>query len=325
MEMYRCTVCFKPISLCMDGSSNNRAFLKMHFPETDPLSTRMVASHYKNPFRKMIFIMDPCHLIILFRNGVLSSGIKENHQRLLTFESRTIQWQMWVDAYNWDNDTHRFPLHQKLTQEHIFPNSAQKMRNKLAFETLNADMLHLMKTYRKSLCGEAGQEALSGVIQFLEHTSILVEFFTDVRPVKDMCDGRLIKLRISYNWFKSWENEVCQNETASKRYKSLLTMETREDLDFMYHGIMSLISFCIEELHAEIVPARLNSDIIENIFCQQRSLYHGPTTNPTYNSYRTGINSVVLGQSVISRKSNAGGNGAKPFCAEIPAKKLRRV
>jgi hypothetical protein len=48
-----------------------------------------------------------------------------------------------------------------------------------------------MKTYRKSLCGEAGQEALSGVIQFLEHTSILVEFFTDMRPVKDMCDDRL--------------------------------------------------------------------------------------------------------------------------------------
>ncbi|VDI49785.1 Hypothetical predicted protein [Mytilus galloprovincialis] len=29
---------FKPIYLCMDGSSNNRAFLKMHFPENDPLS-----------------------------------------------------------------------------------------------------------------------------------------------------------------------------------------------------------------------------------------------------------------------------------------------
>ncbi len=26
---------FKPIYLCMDGSSNNRAFLKMHFHETD--------------------------------------------------------------------------------------------------------------------------------------------------------------------------------------------------------------------------------------------------------------------------------------------------
>lgn len=54
---------FKPIYCCMDGSSNNRAFLKMHFPENDTLSTRMVASNFKNPSRKMIFIMDPCHLI----------------------------------------------------------------------------------------------------------------------------------------------------------------------------------------------------------------------------------------------------------------------
>jgi len=100
-------------------------------------------------------------------------------------------------------------------------------------------------------------------------------------------------------------------------------METREDLDFMFYGVMSFIQFSVEEIHTEIVPGRLNSDIIENIFCQQRSLYHGPTTNPTYNSYRTGINSVILGQSLVSRKSNSGGSCAKPFVAEAPQKKLR--
>jgi hypothetical protein len=54
---------FMPIYCCMDGSSNNMAFLKMHFPENDPLSTKMVAANFKNPSRKLIFIMDPCHLI----------------------------------------------------------------------------------------------------------------------------------------------------------------------------------------------------------------------------------------------------------------------
>ena len=44
-------------------------------------------------------------------------------------------------------------------------------------------------------------------------------------------------------------------------------METREDLDFMFHG-MSLFRKCIEYIHTEVVPARLNRDIIENIFCQ---------------------------------------------------------
>lgn len=87
-----------------------------------------------------------------------------------------------------------------------------------------------------------------------------------------MSDARLNELKESYNWFKAWEEEVCQSDTSVKRYKSLITMETREDLDFMYFSVMSLIKLCIEEIHTEIVPARLNSDIIENIFCQQISL-----------------------------------------------------
>jgi hypothetical protein len=53
---------FKPIYCCMDGSAN-RAFLKMHFPSGNPLTSKMVARCYKNPTKKIIFLMDPCHLI----------------------------------------------------------------------------------------------------------------------------------------------------------------------------------------------------------------------------------------------------------------------
>ena len=183
-------------------------------------------------------------------------------------------------------------------------------------------MLHLMQSYQQSL-GEAGQKALCGVIQFLENTSFLVSFFNDDRPMKDMNDTRISKLKEAYNWFKAWEKQVCQNDTVGKRYKDLITMETREDLDFMFYGIMSLTEYAINEIHIEVVPSRLNSDIIENIFCQQRSIYHGPTTNPTYNSYRTGINSVILGQTVVSKKCNASGNRAEPYAAKRPTKKLR--
>lgn len=174
-----------PIYCCMDGSSNNRSFLKMHFSEKDPLATKMVAVNYKIRTRQLIFIMDPCHFIKKLRNSVLSSGIQENHKRLLSIGSKTIQWQMWIDAFNWDQNNHSFKVHHKLTNEHIFPNNAQKMRNQLAFDTLNLEMLNLVKTYSKSL-GEAGQAALCGAIEFLENSSFLVSFFTDKRPVKDM-------------------------------------------------------------------------------------------------------------------------------------------
>jgi hypothetical protein len=48
-----------------------------------------------------------------------------------------------------------------------------------------------------------------------------------------------------------------------------------------------------------------NSDIIENVFCQQRELYNGNNTNPTYLNYCRTMNTVILGQTTISRRSNA--------------------
>ena len=57
---------------------------------------------------------------------------------------------MWVDAFQWDC-TNSFRINHKLTDEHIFPNNAQKMRNKFAFETLDSEMLNLMTCYSQTL------------------------------------------------------------------------------------------------------------------------------------------------------------------------------
>lgn len=100
-------------------------------------------------------------------------------------------------------------------------------------------------------------------------------------------------------------------------------METREDIDFTYHGFMSLVKVSILEFKIDIVPSRINSDIIENIFCQQRALYHGANSNPDYNEYRTGINSIILGQTTTSKKSNVGGTSAKPLALSLPPKRLK--
>lgn len=64
---------FSPVYCCMDGSSNKRAFLKMHF-EGDPVSSKMIAPFYRDPTKQIIFIMDPPHLLKKIRNSVLSSG-----------------------------------------------------------------------------------------------------------------------------------------------------------------------------------------------------------------------------------------------------------
>lgn len=84
-------------------------------------------------------------------------------------------------------------------------------------------------------------------------------------------------------------------------------MDTREDLDYLFHGFMSLVEICINQLKFDLVHSRINSNIIETTLCQQRSLYHGEYSNPNKNEYRTAINSIVLGQSTTSRKTYVGG------------------
>jgi hypothetical protein len=87
--------------------------------------------------------------------------------------------------------------------------------------------------------------------------------------VKDKNDQRLTTLREAYDWFKAWEIEGCDGGDIHKRYKSLLTMETREDFDYLYHGLISLIDISVDKLHIDLIPSRLNSDIIENIFANK--------------------------------------------------------
>ena len=177
----------------------------MHFPNEDPIKCKMIARHFKNPMCKIVFLMDPPHLLKKNRNSVLSSGFQPSHQRLLNFESHFIIWKMFVDAYNWDCTNNSFKIHHKLTDEHLFPSNSQKMRNKLAFQVLDEDMLNLMKCY-SAVQSKSCQKEMLGVLEFLKHTSFLVKFISDSRPIKDMCDTRLKTLTETYNWFKSWGN-----------------------------------------------------------------------------------------------------------------------
>ena len=57
---------------------------------------------------------------------------------------------------------------------------------------------------------------------------------------------------------------------------------------------------------AVIKPAIVNQDIVENHFSQLRGA-NGQNENPTYQLTQGTQNSVIFGQSTISKKSNTGG------------------
>ena len=58
-----------------------------------------------------------------------------------------ILWDHWEDTVRWDMEHNIIRVNHRLTEEHVSLDSAAKMRNKLAFEVLNKDMLHLMEVH----------------------------------------------------------------------------------------------------------------------------------------------------------------------------------
>jgi hypothetical protein len=60
-----------------------------------------------------------------------------------------------------------------------------------------------------------------------------------------------------------------------------------------------------------IIPSMINSDIVENHFCQQRSTFNGANSNPTALQYRSNLNSIIISQNLVSQKANAGKSSIK--------------
>jgi hypothetical protein len=131
--------------------------------------------------------------------------------------------------------------------------------------------------------------------------------------VTGLGDGRLSKLREVGAWFQEWDDAVKAEEALTNR--ALPTRESLDDTQSMVQGFLSLCEqhFCLPDA-ISIVSARLNSDICENFFCQQRSLHHGANDHPTQHMYSSTINTIILTKSVGSlstKRNSAPGPSAK--------------
>jgi hypothetical protein len=66
-----------------------------------------------------------------------------------------------------------------------------------------------------------------------------------------------------------------------------------------------------------INPGYFNSDIVENLFGQQRGIPNGLNANPTLKQYGPSNTAIILGQCSVSNKSNSG-KSASFFSASVP-------
>ena len=201
------------------------------------------------------------------------------------------------------------------------------MRNHLAEEVLDADMCNLMKHYKMSL---KNGSILDSTIELLEHSSNLIKIFRDHRPILSVNDIRLKSLKEDLIWFRSWREEVYNLKISQKeKEKRLPGKKCLDDIDSLISTFVQICRIHTTDFPGQgVSPSRFNSDIIENNFCQVRGLHNGNTTNPNYNTYKSTMNSVILGQSCKSRgrKSNAGIPTADPysFDIDIPKKQKRQ-
>lgn len=301
---------FRILYTCMDGAVCNRSFMHMCVGENLDVKYNFIS---KSPTttQRIIFLMDISHVLKKIRNNILKSGINDGNNRFtrnLTLPNGfPVQWQMFIDAYKWDTQN-GLQLNRKLSNEHIFPDSQQKMRNHLAEEVLNCEMLNLFIQYKGTL-GDNGH-MLNGVIQLLEKTSEMIAIFRSFEQISSMDDPRLAALNQISAWFLEWETFGRDNGKTV-----LMSAQCNEDIQSCLQGFV-LLSKTIMTSYKNIfiTPALVNSDVIENIFNQQRSTYNGANTNPNALQYSRTINSILIGQNMVSRKSNA----AKSSLSQIP-------
>ena len=124
------------------------------------------------------------------------------------------------------------------------------------------------------------------------------------------------------DWFVKWDQHVKSftGLIAKEKQACLMSRESVFDLKLCIAGFIQLV-LCqlLESSKVHVVPGKLNTNIIENNFCQQRTLYNGANANPDYFQYAKNQNSVILGQSILSNKSNTGGHEAiHPFNFHTP-------
>ena len=316
---------FKVLYTCMDGAVCNWSLMHICVGENSYKDYKFKSLSPCTSI-PVIFMMDISHVLKKIRNNIMKSGISAKCTRTLTLPNGlTIQWQMFIDSYRWDQQN-SLQIPRKLTNEHLFPDSQLKMRNYLAEDMLDKEMLNLMKTYRNTL-GPKGA-ILDGAIELLENTSELVSIFRDMRPVKLMTDQRLATLQNVSKWFLTWEENIHESKVISKKDKpkKLLSFQCHEDIQSCIQGFIMLCdSVLTVSKGIYITPGLINSDVIENIFNQQRSTYNGANTNPNVLQYRKTINNVPLGQNTVSRKSNAGKSisTAIPFTVELKPKEKK--
>ena len=263
--------------VCMDGASVNRAFINIISSGCEPIARNIVTLN-----ESISCIMDFSHVMKKIRNSFSSSGNSPSHKRNIIHPRGFILWEYFISAYQWDVKTNFLRLHRKLTCEHFFLNCTLKMRNHLAEEVLNSDMLLLFKEYQKHI---PNPDSLNAIIEVLEVTSPFISIFRSHEPIRTMQDDRITTLSHILGYFSDWMDLCLEKRDNSDRKQNFITSESFQDFYSCIKGFINLCEYRTS-VGKIVTPCLINTDVVENVFCQQRCTYNGANTNPDASHYR---------------------------------------
>ena len=130
----------------------------------------------------------------------------------------------------------------------------------------------------------------------LEYTSQLIAIYNDKKVIRVKSDERLTALRDILAYFTKFK---------SLPSKSTFTKQSLDDLQCCIQGTLELVDRVLSR-GGIVNLGFINSDVVENHFCQIRTLYNGANNNPSYCTYCYMQNSVVLTQpKTLPGKRNA--------------------
>ena len=133
--------------------------------------------------KSITFVQDIKHCYKKVRKWTESSKIENQSSKkgiFLKLDGQPIVWDHFEGAFNFNSQS-GLRIHRHLTKEHITLTPNNKIRNNLATQVLDKEMLYLMKAYQTSI---PEPEKLASTVNLLESTSVLAEVFLDQnRPV----------------------------------------------------------------------------------------------------------------------------------------------
>lgn len=116
---------------------------------SETATTMRIQNVFSVQSHNIFFIMDYSHVMKKIRNNLNKSGKYYSCKRRFLHNGQGIYLNVEYlsIAYLWDISSNPFSVHHKLTQEHFHLTGESKMRNHLAEDVLNKEMLHLMECY----------------------------------------------------------------------------------------------------------------------------------------------------------------------------------